>query len=139
MTVLLGTLWSSIKQIKPPYMFDGEHGIALYAMQGNQASSHCKGNVSWFFLSCGMNWDTFLSYGGDGHSKLVLVQESQGYCLVMRDTSVISTRLGRAIWMLLEVRRETEGPILVSTVILGFLSIFNKSQVSSPFEDLNSA
>ena len=48
-------------------------------------------------------------------------------------------RLGRAIWTLLEVRRETKGPFLVATVILGFLSIFNKSQPSSPFEALNSA
>ena len=41
--------------------------------------------------------------------------------------------------MLLEVRRETEGHFLVGTVILGFLSIFKKSQASSPFEALNSA
>ena len=33
-------------------------------------------------------------------------------------------RLGRAIRMLLEVKRETEGPFLVATVILGFLLIF---------------
>ena len=46
--------------------------------------------------------------------------------------------LGRAIRMLLEVRQETEIPFLVSTVILGFLSIFKKSQESSPFEALNS-
>ena len=37
------------------------------------------------------------------------------------------------------MRRETQGPFLVATVILGFLSIFNKSQASSPFEPLNSA
>ena len=34
-------------------MSDGEHGIALHAMQGNQASSHGEGEVSWFFWSCG--------------------------------------------------------------------------------------
>ena len=50
-----------------------------------------------------------------------------------------STRLGRAIRMLLEVRHKTEVHFLVGTVILGFLSIFKKSQVSSPFEALNSA
>ena len=37
------------------------------------------------------------------------------------------------------MRQETESPFLVATVILGFLSIFNKSQASSPFEALNSA
>ena len=40
--------------------------------------------------------------------------------------------------MLLEVRQETKAHFLVGTVILGFLSIFNKSQASSPFEVLNS-
>ena len=37
------------------------------------------------------------------------------------------------------MRRETEHPFLVATVILRFLSIFKKSQASSPFEALNSA
>ena len=37
------------------------------------------------------------------------------------------------------MRREAEGPFLVAKVILGFLSIFNKSQASSHFEAVNSA
>ena len=57
----------------------------------------------------------------------------------MRDTSGISTRLGRAIWTLFEGSRKTKGPFLVATVILGFLSIFKKSQATSPFEALNSS
>ena len=36
-------------------------------------------------------------------------------------------------------RREMQGPFLVAKVILGFLSIFKKIQVSSYFEALNSA
>ena len=40
--------------------------------------------------------------------------------------------------MLLEVRQETKAHFLVGTVIFGFLSIFKKSQASSPFEALNS-
>ena len=36
-------------------MFHGEHGIALHAIQGNLASSRCKGEVLWFFSSCGGN------------------------------------------------------------------------------------
>ena len=40
--------------------------------------------------------------------------------------------------MLLEVRWETKRPFLVSTEILGFLSIVKKSQVSARFEALNS-
>ena len=47
--------------------------------------------------------------------------------------------LGRKIQMLLDVTREAKLPLLVGTVILVFLSIFTKSQASSPFEALKSA
>ena len=47
--------------------------------------------------------------------------------------------LGRKIQKLLEVSQEAKRPLLVGTVILVFLSIFTKSQASSPFEALNSA
>ena len=47
--------------------------------------------------------------------------------------------LGRKIQMLMEVSWEAKCPLLVGTVILVFLSIFTKSQASSPFEALNSA
>ena len=50
-----GTLCSSIKQIKAPYLFDWEQGIALQSVQGNRASSLSEGEVSWFFSSCGGN------------------------------------------------------------------------------------
>ena len=40
--------------------------------------------------------------------------------------------------MLLEVRRETQVPFPGATGILGFLSIFRRSQASSPLEALNS-
>ena len=38
----------------------------------------------------------------------------------------------------MEVRQETQVHFLVGTVILGFLSIFKKSQASSTYEALNS-
>ena len=47
--------------------------------------------------------------------------------------------LGRKIQTLQKVSREDKHPLLVGTVILVFLSIFTKSQASSPFEALNSA
>ena len=47
--------------------------------------------------------------------------------------------LDRKIQTLLEVSQKAKLPILVGTVILVFLSIFTKSQASSPFEALNSA
>ena len=54
-TVFLGTLWCSIKQIEAPYMFNWEYDIALHKMQGNQASSPSEGYVSCDFSSCGRN------------------------------------------------------------------------------------
>ena len=36
-------------------MFDWEYGIALHAIQGNQASSPGEGDVSWDCSSCGRN------------------------------------------------------------------------------------
>ena len=68
----------------------------------------------------------------------MFVQRHQDSCLVTTDTSGIKTTLGRTIRTLLKVRQETEVHFLVGRVILGFLSIFQKSQASSPFEALNS-
>ena len=59
-TVFLGTPWSSIKEVKAPFMFDKEHGLALQAMQANHASPHCEAEISWFFLSCGGNLQNVL-------------------------------------------------------------------------------
>ena len=53
------------------------------------------------------------------------------------DTSGVKTRLGSTLRTLLEERKETEVHFLVETVILGFLTIFKKSQVSLPFEAVN--
>ena len=53
MTVLLGTVWSSIKQIEAPYVFDWENAIALDTMRGNRASSRSEGKDSCVFSSCG--------------------------------------------------------------------------------------
>ena len=47
--------------------------------------------------------------------------------------------LGRKIHTLLELSQEAKLPVLVGTVIFVFLSIFTKSQASSPFEAMNSA
>ena len=55
MTVFLGTLWISIKQIEAPYVFDWENTIALDTMQGNRASSRGERKVPWVFSSSGRN------------------------------------------------------------------------------------
>ena len=137
MTVFLGTLWSSIKQIKAPHMFDGELGIALHAMQGNQASSHGEEEVSYIFSSCGGNL---------------------GYILELRQRWPFKTRVSSATTGLLSSyegklrnlheawqgnkddsrgEAENEEPFQVAKVILELLSIFNKTLASLSFEALN--
>ena len=68
----------------------------------------------------------------------MFVQQCQDSCLVTMDTSESETRFFRTNRRHLEVRRDTEGQFLTGTMILGFLSIFKKSQAPSPFEALNS-
>ena len=51
-TVFLGILFSSIREIKIPYVFDWEHGTPQQEMQGNRASPCGEGEVSWVFSSC---------------------------------------------------------------------------------------
>ena len=53
MTVFLGILFSSIREIEFPYVFVWEHGTPQHEMQGNRASSRGEGEVSWIFTSCG--------------------------------------------------------------------------------------
>ena len=55
LTAILGPLWSSTKQVKGPYRFDGEYGIVLHAVEGNSTSSRGEGEVSWFFSCCSGN------------------------------------------------------------------------------------
>ena len=120
-------------------MFDGEHGIALHVIQGNRAPSPSEGEVSEFFSSFGRILAYILELRRDRYSKLIIVQRHQDSCLVTRDTSGSSLTLDREIQTLLNVRRENQCPFLLATVILGFLSIFKKSQASSTFEALYSA
>ena len=51
----VGSLWSSIKEIEAPYVFDWEYTIAMDTMQGNWASSRGERKVSLVFSSCGRN------------------------------------------------------------------------------------
>ena len=52
-TVFLGILFSSIREIEVPYIFDWEHGNPQHEMHGNWASSYGECEVSWVFSSCG--------------------------------------------------------------------------------------
>ena len=62
-----GTLFSSIKQIKAPYLFDWEQGIAMHAMQGNGPHLSASGKSHGFSRVAVGTWGIFSSYGGRSH------------------------------------------------------------------------
>ena len=61
------TLCTSVKQIKDPYLFDWEQGIALHAMQGYRASSFNDWEVWWFSRVAAGSWGMLSSYRGGKH------------------------------------------------------------------------
>ena len=70
-------------------MFDWEHGISLHPMQGIRASSPAEGDISGISpVAAGIS-GIFLSYSGDGHSKLHFAQRSQDSCLIRTKNSEI--------------------------------------------------
>ena len=87
MTVLLGTLLSSVTQIEAPYMFDWEIAVALDIMQGNRASSHKEGNVSLVFSSCGRNLGYILELQRGCPFETLVCSLKSGTCLGMRGNS----------------------------------------------------
>ena len=52
-TVFLVILFSSIREIEVPYVFDWEHRTPQHERHGNLASSCGEVEVSWVFSSCG--------------------------------------------------------------------------------------
>ena len=52
-TVFLGILFRSIREIEVPYVFDWEQWTPQHEVQGNRASSYGEREVPWVFSSCG--------------------------------------------------------------------------------------
>ena len=51
-TVFLGIVFSSIREIEFPYIFDWEHRTPQHERQGNRGSSCGEREVSWVFSNC---------------------------------------------------------------------------------------
>ena len=62
-----GTPCTSVKQIKAPYLFDWEQGIALHAMQGIGPHLSASGKSDGFSRVAVGSWGMFSSYGGGRH------------------------------------------------------------------------
>ena len=67
--MLLGTLWSSIKQIEAHYVFDWENAIALDTIQVIGPHLSGRGKSHGFSRVAAGTWCIFSSYDGDAHSK----------------------------------------------------------------------
>ena len=115
-------------------MFDWENAIALHAMQGNRASSRWEGEVSWIFSCCGrhLRYNLELRLGWPFETRVCSAKSG----LLSRYDGHLGKLIsaGSKIQTLLEVSWEAKRHLLVGTVILVFLSIFMKSQASSPLK-----
>ena len=85
--MFLGILFSSIREIEVPYIFNWEHGTPQHERQGNRPHLAASGKAHEVSRVAAGTWCILLSYGGDGHLKLGFVQRSQDSCLVITDTS----------------------------------------------------
>ena len=86
-TVVLGTLWYSIKHIEVPYGLIGN--TELLCTQCREFGPHLlpRGMSHGISRVAAGTWGIFSSYSGDGHSKLHFVNGSQDSSLVRTDTS----------------------------------------------------
>ena len=75
------------QQIEAPYLFDWENAIALDTLQGNRASSHREGNVSWVFSSYGRNLGYILELEQGCPFETLGCSLKSGTCLGMRENS----------------------------------------------------
>ena len=129
-TVFLGILFSSIREIEVPYVFVCVQGTPQHEMQGNRASSCGEGEVSWVFSSCGRRLVYILELRWEWTFETRVCSAKSGLLSSYDGHSGSKTMLSSKIQTLLEVSREAKRPLLVGTVILVFLSIFMKSQAS---------
>ena len=85
--MFLGILFSSIREIEVPYVFDWEHGTLSTKCRGIAPHLAARGKSHEFSRVAAGTWCIFSSYGGDGHLKLAFVQRSEDSSLVRTDTS----------------------------------------------------
>ena len=119
-------------------MFDWDYGIALPAMQMNRASFSSEGDVSYDFSSWGKHLGSIRELQREWPFETPLSSAKSGILCSYQG----HLRNQNLAW---QDNTDTSGGEVGDQVslssfpeILGFLSIFKKSQVSSAFEALNS-
>ena len=87
LTVFLGILFGSIREIHVPYIFEWKTELLSMKCRGIGPHHAARGKSHEFSRVAADTWCIFSSYGGDGHLKFGFVQRSQDSCLVKTDTS----------------------------------------------------
>ena len=87
--MFLGILFSSIREIEVPYIFDWEHGTPEQAMHGIGPHLEARGMSHVFSRVAAGTCCIFSNYGWDGLLKLGFFLRSQDSSLVITDTSGI--------------------------------------------------
>ena len=90
-------LWSSIKELKTPFLFELEQELFSSPYQGIRPHLTVWGTSHGFPLVASGTWDIFSLDGGDGPSKVVCVQQDQVSSLLSRDSLGFSSRHVSAI------------------------------------------
>ena len=75
MIVFLGILFSSIREIEVPYVFDWNMELLSMKCWGIGPHLAARGKSHEFSRVAPGTWCIFSSYGGDGHLKLGFVQQ----------------------------------------------------------------
>ena len=101
-------------------------GIPFDVLQGNRASSHVDGGISWFFSMCSrkLGFPLELRLGPQGNSVVAsgmsaLLSGCEGHLGIPLDSL-------QEIEPHIELRRETQSSSPVATGISGFLSRFDR-------------
>ena len=98
-----------------------------------------RGTSPDFSLLASRTWDIFSRDIRDGHTKVMLVQRHQDSCLAREGHIVTLLEAWKRNREAYRWETETQGPFPLPTCIMGFLSIFKRSQASSNFEAFISA
>ena len=85
-------LWSSIKDLNAPFLFELENEIFLYGMPGKGLM--VRGKSHRFSRVASGTWDIFSRDGGHGPSKVRCVQQHQDSSLLASDSIGFSSRRG---------------------------------------------
>ena len=132
MRVFLRKLWSTIKDLRLHSCLRWNMKLFSTQCQGIRPHLAARGKSHGFPRVASRTWDICSRDGGDVPSKVVYVQQHQDSSLLARDSIGLSSRPVSATGPL-SIGVGGRRSLFTCHRILGFLSIFKRSQPSSNF------